>query len=107
MEIAYRVSNFFWLIFFTTIGIGLLIDVPVTMILFHRGGIVSYGTLRRRWRVVVLGTLVAAGLLTPGTVLSMLLVTIPVMLAYGLGLGILWLYTIPERRTVRAAPGSG
>jgi sec-independent protein translocase protein TatC len=107
MEIAYRVSNFFWLIFFTTIGIGLLIDVPVTMILFHRGGIVSYGTLRRRWRIVVLGTLVAAGLLTPGTVLSMLLVTIPVMLAYGLGLGILWLYTIPERRTVRAAPGSG
>jgi sec-independent protein translocase protein TatC len=107
MVIDYRVSNFFWLIFFTTVGIGLLVDVPVTMFLFHRGGIVSYGTLRRRWRVVVLGTLVAAGLLTPGTVLSMLLVTIPIMLAYALGLGVLWLYTLRERRTRRATPGTG
>jgi sec-independent protein translocase protein TatC len=107
MVIDYRVSNFFWLIFFTTVGIGLMIDVPVTMFLFHRAGIVSYGTLRRRWRIVVLGTLVAAGLLTPGTVLSMILVTIPVMLAYGLGLGVLWLYTFRDRRTRRAAPGAG
>jgi len=107
MEIAYRVSNFFWLIFFTTVGIGLLMDIPVTMILFHRGGIVSYSTLRERWRVVVLGTLVVAGLLTPTTVLSMILVTIPIMLAYGLGLGILWLYTFRERRAPRVTPGSG
>jgi sec-independent protein translocase protein TatC len=107
MVIDYRVSNFFWLIFFTTVGIGLLADIPVTMFLFHRGGIVSYGTLRKRWRVVVLGTLVAAGLLTPGTVLSMLLATIPIMLAYAFGLGVLWLYTLRERRTRRAVPGSG
>jgi len=107
MVIDYRVSNFFWLIFFTTVGIGLLVDIPVTMFLFHRGGIVSYGTLRKRWRVVVLGTLVAAGLLTPGTVLSMLLATIPIMLAYAFGLGVLWLYTLRERRTRRAVPGSG
>lgn len=107
MVIDYRVSNFFWLIFFTTVGIGVLIDIPVTMFLFHRGGIVSYGTLRQRWRVAVLGTLVAAGLLTPGTVLSMILVTIPVMLAYALGLGVLWMYTLRERRTRRAAPGAG
>ena len=107
MVIAYRVSNFFWLIFFTTVGIGLLADVPVTMFLFHRGGIVSYGTLRKRWRVVVLGTLVAAGLLTPGTVLSMILVTIPIMLAYAFGLGILWLYTLRERRTRRVSPEAG
>jgi len=40
-------------------------------------------------------------------VLSMILVTIPIMLAYGLGLGILWLYTFRERRTPRVAPGSG
>lgn len=105
--IDYRVSNFFWLIFFTTVGIGLLVDVPVTMFLFHRGGIVSYGTLRRRWRTVVMGTLVVAALLTPGTVLSMLLVTVPVMLAYASGLAVLWLYTLRERRTRRVTPEAG
>jgi sec-independent protein translocase protein TatC len=107
MIITYRVSNFFWLVFFTTVGIGLWIDIPVTMILFHRGGIVSYGTMRERWRVVTMGVLVAAAVFTPSTILSMILITIPIMLGYGLGLGILWLYTFRERHAVRPAVESG
>ena len=107
MIIAYRVSNFFWLIFFTTVGIGLLVDIPVTMVLFHRGGIVSYRTMQERWRVVTLGTMVVAAVFTPASVLSMVLVTIPVMLAYGFGLSILWVYTLGGRRTIRPAARSG
>ena len=107
MIIAYRVSNFFWLIFFTTVGIGLLIDIPVTMVMFHRGGIASFATMRERWRVVTLGVMASAAVFTPASVLSMVLVTIPVMLAYGLGLGVLWIYTFGGRRTRRPAAGSG
>lgn len=103
MIIAYRVSNFFWLIFFTTVGIGLLLDIPVTMVMFHRGGIVSYSIMRRRWRVVTLGVLTVAAIFTPATVLSMVLVTIPVMLAYGFGLGVLWVYTLGGHRASRPA----
>ena len=107
MIIAYRVSNFFWLIFFTTVGIGLLADIPVTMVLFHRGGIVTYPTMVSRWRIVALGTMVGAAVFTPASVLSMVLVTIPVMLAYGLGLSFLWLYTLGGRRAVRPTARSG
>jgi len=107
MIITYRVSNFFWLVFFTTVGIGLWIDIPVTMILFHRGGIVSYGAMRERWRVVTLAVLAGAAVFTPSTIVSMILITIPIMLGYGLGLGVLWLYTFRERRTVRPAVESG
>ena len=107
MIVAYRVSNFAWLVFFTTVGIGLLADIPVTMLLFHRGGIVSYKTMRDRWRVVTLGVMAFAAVFTPASVLSMVLVAVPVMFAYFVGLGILWVYTLGGRRTPRGAAESG
>ena len=103
MIIAYRISNFAWLVFFTTVGIGLLADIPVTMLLFHRGGIVSYRTMQERWRVVTLGVMAFAAVFTPASVLSMVLVAFPVMFAYFVGLGILWVYTLGGRRTPRGA----
>ncbi len=98
MIIAYRVSNFFWLVFFTTVGIGLWINIPVTMLLFHRGRLVTYRTMRDRWRVVALAVIIFAAFFTPTGVISMILVWIPVMLGYGLGLGALWILTIGGRR---------
>ena len=107
MIIAYRVSNFFWLVFFTTVGIGLLADIPVTMVLFHRGGIVSYARMRDSWRGVTLGVMVFAAVFTPASTLSMVLVAFPVMFAYGIGLGILWVYTLGGRRAPRGTAESG
>ncbi|WP_440007078.1 twin-arginine translocase subunit TatC [Halomicrococcus sp. SG-WS-1] len=98
MEIAYRVKNFFWLVFATTVGIGFLVDVPVTMLLFERGGIVSYDTFRERWRVFVIGVFAVAGLVTPDSLYTMFLVAVPTSLAYGLGLALLWVVTLGGRR---------
>ncbi|WP_336024179.1 twin-arginine translocase subunit TatC [Halobellus salinisoli] len=97
MVIAYRITNFFWLIFFTTAGIGLLADVPVLMILLNSAGI-SYRTMRGRWREVTVGILAFAALFTPADVLTMFLVTIPLMAAYGIGLGVLFVITVGGRR---------
>jgi sec-independent protein translocase protein TatC len=93
MVIAYRINNFGWLVIFTTVGIGLLVEIPVTMLLFHRGNIISYETMLRRWRVVVVAFFALAGFLTPQGVFTMFILAIPASLAYGSGLGLLWLYT--------------
>ena len=93
MVIAYRINNFGWLVILTTVGIGVLAEIPLTMLLFHRGGIVSYGTMRRRWRVFVVGVFALGGLFTPKGVFTMFIVAIPAAFAYGLGLGLLWLFT--------------
>ena len=93
MVIAYRINNFGWLVILTTIGIGLLAELPVTMFLFHRGGIVSYATMRRRWRVFVIGVFAIAGFATPRGIFTMFIVAIPAAVAYGAGLGVLWVYT--------------
>jgi sec-independent protein translocase protein TatC len=103
MVIAYRINNFGWLVIFTTVGVGILVEIPVTMVLFHRGRIVSYTTMRRYWRVAVLGFFAIAGLVSPKGVFTMLILAIPASFAFGVGLGLLWLYTrITGTRTPKA-----
>ncbi|MEF8858058.1 MAG: twin-arginine translocase subunit TatC [Halolamina sp.] len=99
MTISYRITDFFWLIFFTTAGIGLLADVPVLMVLLNTAG-VSYGAMRSRWREVMVGILLFAALFTPADVITMFLVTVPLMVAYGTGLGLLYLFTLGGRRNL-------
>jgi len=97
MIIAYRITNFFWLIFFTTAGIGILADVPVLMLLLNTAGI-SYRTMRERWREVTVGILAVAAVATPADVMTMFLVTVPLMVAYGVGLVVLFVVTLGGRR---------
>jgi len=99
MIIAYRITNFFWLIFFTTAGIGILADVPVLMLLLNTAG-VTYRTMRDRWREVVVGVMAFAAVATPADVTTMFMVTIPLMVAYGVGLAVLFLVTLGGRRNL-------
>ncbi|MFB6094749.1 MAG: twin-arginine translocase subunit TatC, partial [Halanaeroarchaeum sp.] len=106
MAISYRVNNFFWMVFMTTGGFGLLADVPISMVLFREGGLVRFETLYGRWRVIVFAIFVFSALVTPGSLYTMLLVAVPVSLAYLLGLGILWVVTLGGRRG-GSAPADG
>ena len=103
MVIAYRISNYGWMIFFFTVGIGILVMVPVTMLLFHRGGIVPYGVFRTRWREFAIAVLAAGAFLSPRGIFTMFLLGVPIITAYGLGLGSLWLYTLGGRRVPETA----
>ncbi|WP_337250827.1 twin-arginine translocase subunit TatC [Halorussus caseinilyticus] len=98
MIISYRVNNFFWLVFFTTAGIGLLADVPLSMWLFERSGLVSFDAMKDRWREVVIAVFAVAGLFTPDSLYTMFLIAIPISLSYLVGLGGLWVITLGGRR---------
>ena len=98
MVVSYRVNNFFWMVFFTTAGVGLLADIPISMWLFHRGGIVSYERMRKSWRGVVLAIFVFATFFSSSSIWTMFLLAIPTAAAYLLGLGVLWVYTLGGRR---------
>ncbi|KYH24621.1 Sec-independent protein translocase protein TatC [Halalkalicoccus paucihalophilus] len=97
MRISYRISSFSWLIIYTTVGVGLLACVPVTMWMLFRGKIASYNTMRHRWREVTIAVLVIVGIITPTGTLTMILVAVPIMLAYGIGLAGLWVVTVGGR----------
>ena len=98
MVIAYRISAAGWLVFFTTAGVGLLATVPLSMLLFHHGGLVSYRAMRSRWREVTLAVLAIVAYATPQGVFMMFIIGIPTMCVYGLGLGLLWIATLGGRR---------
>ena len=98
MVISYRISKFSWLIIYTTVGVGLLACVPVTMWMLFRGKLASFRTMRNRWREVTIAVFAIAGVFTPVSVLTMFLVAIPTMLAYGVGLAGLWAVTLGGRR---------
>jgi sec-independent protein translocase protein TatC len=96
--VSYRVSSFFWTVFFTTAFVGLLATVPVTMWLFHHGRIVGYGAMREHWRVVVVAVFLTAAFATPDGIVTMLLLGVPVAGAYLVGLALLWVVTLGGRR---------
>jgi sec-independent protein translocase protein TatC len=97
MLITYRVNDFFWLIIFTTAGIGLLADIPILMILLNKAG-VPYAAFRSRWREVTVALLTVGALFTPADIMTMFLVTMPLMAAYIIGIGILFVVTVGGRR---------
>ncbi|MCL7417982.1 MAG: twin-arginine translocase subunit TatC, partial [Halalkalicoccus sp.] len=104
MVISYRISKFAWLIIYTTVGVGLLACVPITMWMLFRGKIASYRAMRNRWREVTIAVFAVAGIFTPVSVLTMFLVAIPTMLAYGLGLAGLFVVTLGGRRDFGERP---
>ncbi|MFC6766717.1 twin-arginine translocase subunit TatC [Natrinema soli] len=93
MVISYRIKSFFWLVIATTVGIGFLLNIIVTMALFHVGGVASYRSMLERWRPVVVGIFVIAAFFSPKGILMMLLFAIPISLTYLLGLAILYVLT--------------
>jgi len=97
MVIAYRINNYGWLIVFLTVGIGILAMIPVSMLLFHHGNLVTYGSMRGRWREVTLAILGAAAFLSPRGVFTMFLLGLPLVAAYLVGLGVLWVVTLGGR----------
>jgi sec-independent protein translocase protein TatC len=98
MLIRYRINNFGWLVFFTTVGVGLLMDVPLSMLLFHRGGLLSYEAMTARWREVTVAVLAVAALASPKGIFTMFLLGIPIMASYGLGLLLVRLNTLFGRK---------
>ncbi|RKD93598.1 twin-arginine translocase subunit TatC [Halopiger aswanensis] len=97
MEVSYRINSFSWLVIYTTLGVGFLFNVIVTMALFHIGGIVSYRTMLERWRPAVVGVFAVAAFASPKGILTMLLLAIPIALTYLLGLAVLYVLTAGGR----------
>jgi sec-independent protein translocase protein TatC len=103
MVIAYRIRHYAWLIVYTTVGIGLLAEIPMTLLLFHYGGLVSFTAVWDRWREIVIAIFAFAALVSPSGMFTMLVLAIPISLSFFLGLTLLWALTLGGRRETEDA----
>jgi sec-independent protein translocase protein TatC len=67
---------------------GLMFEVPIAMAALARMGVASAGLYRRQWRVALVAIAVLAAVLPGGDPFSMLLLMIPQILLYGVGIAL-------------------
>ena len=80
------IGQFLTLLFAMTGAMGLVFQVPLVMIALQRVGLVTHRGFRKNWRMTVLIIFVAAAVFTPPDPVSMLLMSAPMLVLYGLGL---------------------
>jgi sec-independent protein translocase protein TatC len=67
---------------------GLMFEVPIAMAALARMGVASAGLYRRQWRVALVAIAVLAAVLPGGDPFSMLLLMIPQIVLYGVGIAL-------------------
>lgn len=70
-----------------TLIFGIAFELPVFMVALAKLGLVKPQTMATKWRHIVVGIFIAAAVITPDpTVVSQLMVAIPMLVLYGIGL---------------------
>jgi Tat protein translocase TatC len=80
------VGQYFTILFALTTAMGLVFQLPLVMVALQRVGLVRHRTYRKHWRWIVLGIFIGAALFTPPDPFTMMLMAIPTLVLYVLGL---------------------
>lgn len=81
-----RASEYYGFVTTFTLASGLMFEIPIAMLGLARLGIVQAGTYIRQWRTATVLIAVVAALLPGGDPLSMILLMVPQIALYGLGI---------------------
>ena len=68
------------------VAFGATFEVPIVVVLLHRMGVVSLAQLKSARPYVIVGAFVVAAVITPPDVLSQVLMAVPLVILYELGL---------------------
>ncbi|MBL9078776.1 MAG: twin-arginine translocase subunit TatC [Planctomycetes bacterium] len=97
------VGQFLNLLLALTAAMGLVFQLPLVMVALQRVGLVTHRAFVKNWRLTVLILFIAAAVFTPPEPVSMLLMSMPMLLLYGLGLGLTWMGRRHEAPAVEVA----
>lgn len=86
----FSVGQFLTLLFMTTAAMGIVFQVPLVMLALQKVGLVRHKAFTKHWRVTILVMFLVSAIFTPPEPVSMLMMSLPMMLLYGLGLILTW-----------------
>ena len=90
-EVALRANEYFSFALTLMFAGGLVFEVPVAMLVLARLGLVSADQFRRGWRVAIVVIALIAAILPGGDPVSMLLLMVPQLILYAVGI---WLASV-------------
>ncbi len=102
VETSYVLTDYAKFFAWMTLVFGLAFQTPIIVLFLAKTGIVPLRVLARKQRHVILLMCVLGAILTPQDPVTMVLLAVPLILLYELGLLLAW---IGERRAARAAAG--
>ena len=98
----FSVGQFLNLLFMTTAAMGVVFQVPLVMLALQRVGLVRHATFVKHWRMTILIIFILSALFSPPEPVSMILMSLPMILLYGVGL----ILTASGRKNEPPAPES-
>ncbi len=82
----FSVGQFLTLLFMTTAAMGVVFQVPLVMLALQKVGLVRHKAFTKHWRMTILVMFLVSAIFTPPEPVSMLMMSMPMMLLYALGL---------------------
>ena len=93
MTTLLNVSDAFNLVFALEVGLGVIFEIPALIFLLSRLGLVNGPFLLRHTKYAVLGCFVVAAIITPtGDIGNMMIIAVPMLALYGLGIVIAYVF---------------
>ena len=80
------------------LGMGLGFELPVVILTLVKLGVISYRTLRRMWRYMIVIVLVLGAVLTTPEVITQVFMAVPLYLLYEITVWIAWYWDRKERK---------
>lgn len=80
------IGQFFNLLFMTTAAMGIVFQVPLVMLALQKVGLVRHAAFIKHWRMTLLSIFILSALFSPPEPVSMVLMSLPMILLYGVGL---------------------
>jgi sec-independent protein translocase protein TatC len=80
------------------LAFGLVFEIPVVAFFLTYVGIIDHTHLIKFGRYFVVVAFIVSAIITPPDPLSQLLLAIPLILLYGVGIGVAWLVTVLRRK---------
>jgi Tat protein translocase TatC len=104
LEILITFDNYFSFVVQLVLAMGICFEIPLVMIVLGALGVITPATLNRFRRYAIVLAAIAGAVLSPGTdILSMILMTVPILVLYEIGFLGVWLVGRRKRREAASA----
>jgi sec-independent protein translocase protein TatC len=89
---TYAFTDYLTLVMTLTIIMGSIFEMPLLMLFFAKIGLCSSATYNRWRRYAIVGNFILAAFLTPADIISMLVMVVPLLFLYEVGVFLSWLF---------------